>query len=1738
MNNKASKTLALVLALQMASSTVSPAMAQVKLSESTNMQVNMSSTVNNKKKILNLIKKLKEIVGENKTSFETEYREFEIQVNNIEQSINLFGIVDADQAEGMIDSLKDAFDEFKALEGVNISKTFEEIKKEVFMENEDEDATNKKEEDSSSGNDLEENITEKIGTAMVDGSNDYFDSYNIDVKVKFYGNKIVSVNDNNTNPDAQVSKNIWNSFVRKNGLSIFNDKTIEELKNLVIDRNSIDGISGATRSAEALKKAVLNAYGINDTEETKPNKDEDTSSKKTLIYGETLTLKSYDKDLGAYIFESTLPKDYEVKLESVKYGIDESEEIQGAVLEKKDETTYALKVSSVEKPGVYYLNIVDAKGKYNSPEKKLKSVKGKSSLSWRDEIINNKPSFEVYGFNKTDFHNGRIIGEDLENIQRLNKNIKKIVCTTLGYGELQTYYPDIENLDNNTFYNNDGSINQNYIIGSAKDNSRYSENTLIRNLQNMQEVKWIFVFYYGTNNFTTITYTVDEGFQRVIVEDNPAIIEASGYVPGKALRLKIKLNFEENLVEELMDNNTEESGNPAYTNYMINGFGQYKGKTLDEIRKIVIEEGQDTQARETAMIAREVKDTVIKALEANNSKLSSYSKEKRNLKILLNESYATKIEIKDGAFKSEGTKEFENEYDKAINIFKDKSKTDEDFRLAYNSLKSSKDRLERKDKDNTLLKQAIEEARKYRADDYEEWSYEFLTKAIDETEKELDKHLNPTEIQKIVEKIKKIESNLVPRIQGQRKYYKIQGKINEDGKSSESMANNALGEIYIEEVNGKTIYHLLFKPMIMMGVTAEIQNLKHFEDDKFKQTTVRISKNNPYTKVITFVRDRQREDGFKIQTGAYMLGKDISYRNADFKIGSQTREEISGETLKNTLKAETPNLGITNDKKEVPKSDNENNVNVEDTLIEGVDYKIPFEWKRDSSEEDAMGKEAFESIIAKIEGQEAIITIKTKELEIKNSKATIKGHLLNLFIKDSKSKSTNENDRSKALKGEIEAEKSNFKNIENSDSNVKEYPTTFTFKISKDVLNKKQEVNVRVIVDVMDQLSGGEAGSGKGSKPARFIFNPKGETLKPIGKNNSEETKPINPSLELDELRKEYYKCYALSERDYDIASWNIFKEKYNKVVDILIGDKKVSQAEVEIAKKELIDARNQLKRIGNTSTENSVNNQKAYSMIVTALEENRDKTSMAEAAIVNPVIVKKEGDKLYAQVKMRSVNLRGLDGEVQKIYSFSGNNKNGRKIAAIKNGNIFTFEVPREVLDRHTEVYLEVNVDVMDELAGGGYESGNRIFRMIFDPNNKNEVNIDLSTNNNTSKIELEREIRDGLNYNSRDYDYNSWRDFQYALDRGREILSNNRASNSEINRALDDLVRAKRNLLKNSTTKPIESKNTLEDKKVDANVKTYEVSVDALRADGRGASMAREAVHRIARVEEKDGKFKYYVSFRPIEKSFKGKTLRGSITKLFYYDGGKYEAKDEGSGVWSFTLNSKVEDVKIAVWVDAMDELKGGIPGAGEQDAILRFNWSSSKDITPKKEENKVTNNVIFYDIQNHWARIAIEYGFSKGYFEGVGNNTFAPNRGMTRGEFVTVLGRMQHIDTSKYQNSKFSDVNSKAFYATYVNWATEKGIVNGIGNGKFSPNDIITREQMAVMMSKYLKITGKTLQGTGNVIFKDSSKISNWAKDSVMELARANVINGMEDGTFSPKTALTRAQVAQIIYNVDHK
>lgn len=181
-------------------------------------------------------------------------------------------------------------------------------------------------------------------------------------------------------------------------------------------------------------------------------------------------------------------------------------------------------------------------------------------------------------------------------------------------------------------------------------------------------------------------------------------------------------------------------------------------------------------------------------------------------------------------------------------------------------------------------------------------------------------------------------------------------------------------------------------------------------------------------------------------------------------------------------------------------------------------------------------------------------------------------------------------------------------------------------------------------------------------------------------------------------------------------------------------------------------------------------------------------------------------------------------------------------------------------------------------------------------------------------------------------------------------------------------------------------------------------------------------------------------------------------------------------------------------------------------------------------------------FTDVsRSDWYYQFVDYVTSKGYFNGVADKTFAPADNMTRAMFVTVLFRFDGAKGDRSQ-SAFTDVAPGEWYTDAINWAAANRIVDGVGNGKFAPNDPITRAQMCTMIERYLDLYRKawkvTLPETGSVsVMVDESAIPAYALAAVKQCQRHGLVNGFEDGTFRPNDLSTRAQVAAVIYRMSY-
>ena len=172
-------------------------------------------------------------------------------------------------------------------------------------------------------------------------------------------------------------------------------------------------------------------------------------------------------------------------------------------------------------------------------------------------------------------------------------------------------------------------------------------------------------------------------------------------------------------------------------------------------------------------------------------------------------------------------------------------------------------------------------------------------------------------------------------------------------------------------------------------------------------------------------------------------------------------------------------------------------------------------------------------------------------------------------------------------------------------------------------------------------------------------------------------------------------------------------------------------------------------------------------------------------------------------------------------------------------------------------------------------------------------------------------------------------------------------------------------------------------------------------------------------------------------------------------------------------------------------------------------------------------------FTDVpDHHWARDSIQYVYDNGLMNGTSDTTFSPESYFSRAMFVTILGRMEGVNTAEYQGTPFSDVNGVPWAKPYIQWASENGIVNGVGDGKFAPNDIITREQYCTIVVRYMDNTGKDFLGLPGVIptYPDVDDISTYAITSFIEMASYGLIDD-NWGKAEPKVKMDRAQIADL-------
>ncbi|NYB74799.1 S-layer homology domain-containing protein [Sedimentibacter hydroxybenzoicus DSM 7310] len=186
-----------------------------------------------------------------------------------------------------------------------------------------------------------------------------------------------------------------------------------------------------------------------------------------------------------------------------------------------------------------------------------------------------------------------------------------------------------------------------------------------------------------------------------------------------------------------------------------------------------------------------------------------------------------------------------------------------------------------------------------------------------------------------------------------------------------------------------------------------------------------------------------------------------------------------------------------------------------------------------------------------------------------------------------------------------------------------------------------------------------------------------------------------------------------------------------------------------------------------------------------------------------------------------------------------------------------------------------------------------------------------------------------------------------------------------------------------------------------------------------------------------------------------------------------------------------------------------------------------------TPPAETSKKPVEQVLNDVGTHWALDSIRFVYNRGIMTGTSAEQFSPDARMNRGMLITALGRLAGINALDFTSGSFNDVDMSSYYGSYAEWSLRSNITMGTGNNSFSPDNPVTREELAVILVNFAKAMRYYLpSGEGAQSFADGSTISPWAMEAIEIMRSANIMQGDPDNNFNPKAPATRAEIAAVL------
>lgn len=171
-------------------------------------------------------------------------------------------------------------------------------------------------------------------------------------------------------------------------------------------------------------------------------------------------------------------------------------------------------------------------------------------------------------------------------------------------------------------------------------------------------------------------------------------------------------------------------------------------------------------------------------------------------------------------------------------------------------------------------------------------------------------------------------------------------------------------------------------------------------------------------------------------------------------------------------------------------------------------------------------------------------------------------------------------------------------------------------------------------------------------------------------------------------------------------------------------------------------------------------------------------------------------------------------------------------------------------------------------------------------------------------------------------------------------------------------------------------------------------------------------------------------------------------------------------------------------------------------------------------------------FTDVaESDWFYDSVMYALQNKLVAGTSETTFSPYEVLTRGTMVTLLYRIEKEPEAP--KNPFTDVEAGMWYEDAIAWAAEEGVVLGVGEGLFAPEDPITREQIAVILYKYARLKGEDVSKTASLdAYSDKETVSDWATNAMGWALAQGLIKGTSETTLSPGNNANRAEIVTIL------